>query len=96
MLNSAEIDRSFRVSEMYRDRVRSGQDRTRRTRRDLNMASDILCRAMALRRSVSHGPEKRSQRARFRKHYHTEDQVQHEQDHMIERQRYSMSTLKEE
>jgi len=63
---------------------------------DLNMASDILCRAMALRRSVSHRPEKRSQRARFRKHYHTEDQVQHEQDHMIERQRYSMSTLKEE
>ena len=33
---------------------------------DLNLASDILCRALALRSSVSRAPEKRSQRARFR------------------------------
>jgi len=33
---------------------------------DLNLASDILCRALALRRSVSRAPEKRSQRAQFR------------------------------
>ena len=44
---------------------------------DLNLASDILCRALALRGSVSHASEKRSQRKTDRTH--TEDQVQHEQ-----------------
>src|SRR5262249_24509268 len=34
---------------------------------DLNLASDILRRALALHSSFSHAPEKRSQRARFRK-----------------------------
>ena len=33
---------------------------------DLNLASEILCCALALRSSVSRAPEKRSQRARFR------------------------------